>query len=171
MDVDLTGKVLSDPKFAIVAPVVFGDGGSYLLVEVRASGIVQAGDPCFPGGKIEKGETPEQAASREMREEIGVCVPPERFLGQLPTVHTYLGHLTSVFVCAVPPDEAEKVRINPDEVSVLLKVPMSYFMEDPGAMEYPFEGHVIWGMTAGAIRHLCRAWARAEKEQDKELKF
>ena len=34
----------------------------------------------FPGGKIEPGETPEEALIREIREELAVPVLPERFL-------------------------------------------------------------------------------------------
>ncbi len=38
---------------------------------------------------------------------------------------------------------------------------MDFFLERPNAASYPFGGHEIWGMTAGAIRHLCAAWKRA----------
>jgi len=165
LDTDLTGKVIEEPVFAVVAPVVFEEDGAYLLLEVRASGIPQAGDPCFPGGKIEEGETPEQAASREMQEELGISVPPEEFLGELPAARTYLGNLTKIFVCSVSPELAGRTRINPDEVSVMLKVPMPLFLAAPYAMEYRFEGHIIWGMTCGAIRNLCKVWKRAEQEQ------
>jgi 8-oxo-dGTP pyrophosphatase MutT (NUDIX family) len=42
-----------------------------ILLLKRASGGDHQGEWCFPGGKIEPGETPRQAAIRETREEIG----------------------------------------------------------------------------------------------------
>ena len=160
LDADISGLTVSHPRFAVVAPVVFSKD-PHLIIEVRAGGISQAGDPCFPGGKIEAGETPAMAASREMEEELGILVPSQDFLGELPMVHTNLGHQSSVFVCEVPASLEERIRANPSEVAVLLKVPMSFFLEKPDEMSWTVEGHVIWGMTAGAIRYLCKAWKKA----------
>lgn len=157
----LTAGGLASPTYAVVIPVVCGESGADLLLEVRAAGIPQAGDPCFPGGRIEPGETPAQAAAREMEEELDIRVDPARFLGQLPTVQTILGSRSDVFVCVISPEEAASVRVNPAEVSELLRVPMAYFLAQSGAASFPWGGHDIWGMTAGAVRHLCAAWKRA----------
>ena len=158
----LTARGLPHPSYAVVIPVVRGgDGGAELLIEVRAAGISQAGDPCFPGGRIELGETPAQAAAREMEEELGISVDPARFLGQLPTVQTPLGSRSDVFVCMISPEEAAAVRTNRGEVAELLRAPMSFFLDRPGASSFPVGGYSVWGMTAGAIRHLCAAWKRA----------
>lgn len=159
----ITAKGLDHPRFAVVIPLVFDAEEPHLLIEVRAKGISQAGDPCFPGGRIEPGETPEQAASRELKEELDICVPPEEFLGQLPTVRTRLGSNSDVFVCCVSAEDAARARINPAEVEILLRVSVSFFLSQPDAMTYTVDGHTIWGMTAGAIRHFCRAWREAEE--------
>ena len=154
---------LKNPTYAIVLPVEFGPDGVHLLIEVRAAGISQAKDPCFPGGRIEPGETPEQAAARELEEELGIRVDPARFLGRLPTVRTPLGSRTDVFVCTVSPRATKGARLNKAEVSELLRVPLSFFMARSGDASFPVGDHVIWGMTAGAIRHFCAAWQRAEQ--------
>jgi mutator protein MutT len=44
------------------------------LIGQRPAGVPSAGLWEFPGGKIEAGETPEQAAARECREEAGVDI-------------------------------------------------------------------------------------------------
>lgn len=161
----LSFEGLERPTYAVVVPVVCGAEGIHLLAEVRAAGISQAGDPCFPGGRIEPGETPEQAAAREMAEELDIHVDPERFLGRLPTVRTYLGSKTDVFVCTITAEEAAKARLNESEVSELLCVPLSFFLERPDAASFTVGGHTIWGMTALAIRHFCDAWKRAGRPE------
>lgn len=155
---------LPSPRYAVVIPLVPTEEGIDVLVEVRAAGISQAGDPCFPGGHIEAGETPVAAAARELREELGIWVPPEEFLGQLPTVQTMLGSRTDVFVCIVPPKLAEQIQIEPAEVAELMQVPLSLFLRHPQAPSYTIGKNCIWGMTAGAIHQLCRAWNRAEAQ-------
>ena len=160
----LTGKGLSHPRYAVALPLVNGAQVS-LLMEVRARCISQAGDPCFPGGRIEPGETPARAAARELREELGIEVDPEAFLGRLPTVDTVLGRQTDIFVCVISTEQAAAASPNPHEVEVLLRPNLEFFLRRPNDSSYPVSGHTVWGMTAGAVRHLCRAWRRAMGEE------
>lgn len=157
----LTGEGLAHPSFAVVLPLICEQDSVTLLIEVRAEGISQAGDPCFPGGRIETGETPAAAALRELTEELGISVGPERLLGQLPTVETVLGRRTDVFVCVLTGEEVETATPAPSEVAELLRVPLEFFLGRPEDTSYQVGPHTIWGMTAGAIRHFCRAWKRA----------
>lgn len=54
--------------------IEFGDPPRVLLVR-RSEGGDHAGEWCYPGGKIEDGESAEDAARRECEEEIGYTVP------------------------------------------------------------------------------------------------
>ena len=66
------------PRVRVVAGVVFRDGA--VLLTQRPPRAEHAGLWEFPGGKIEAGETPEQAVVREIHEELGVAARPRRVL-------------------------------------------------------------------------------------------
>jgi mutator protein MutT len=57
------------------------------LVSRRAPGRVYAGLWEFPGGKIEPGESPAEAAVRETREEAGLTVEPTGSLAEVAASH------------------------------------------------------------------------------------
>lgn len=57
----------------VAAAVIERPDGSFLLAQ-RPAGKVYAGWWEFPGGKVEAGEPPERALSRELQEELGIEV-------------------------------------------------------------------------------------------------
>jgi 8-oxo-dGTP diphosphatase len=65
-------------RIRVVAAVVWRDGK--LLLTQRPPGGPLGLQWEFPGGKIETGETPEQALAREVAEELGVTGTPVRTL-------------------------------------------------------------------------------------------
>jgi 8-oxo-dGTP diphosphatase len=85
----------------VVAAVIERDG-RYLITQRNASAVL----PLlweFPGGRVERDETDEQALSREVRGRIGVEVIVGGKLGE--HVHDYASyevHLT-MFSCRLPP--------------------------------------------------------------------
>ena len=73
-------RALSVPQVVGAALV---DSRRRLLVARRATGPL-AGLWEFPGGKVERGEDDLTALVRECREELGVLVVPQSFLGEVP---------------------------------------------------------------------------------------
>jgi 8-oxo-dGTP diphosphatase len=60
-------------ELRVVAGLLFDAAGRVLIAE-RPAGKVLAGRWEFPGGKIATDESPQDAISRELREELGVTV-------------------------------------------------------------------------------------------------
>ena len=59
-------------KVVYVAAAVLEDTQNRILLVQRPSGKQMAGLWEFPGGKIEKEESPEQTLQRELKEELGI---------------------------------------------------------------------------------------------------
>jgi 8-oxo-dGTP pyrophosphatase MutT (NUDIX family) len=93
----------------------------WLLIR-RSDHVAAAGKICFPGGAIEPGEDPAEAARREMLEELGAEVHILRrvwrhdFSDQPLTLWGYLGRLLNA---ALTPDDhevSEIVWLTPQQV-------------------------------------------------------
>jgi len=63
-------------------------GDLEILFIERASDVQDpwSGHLAFPGGKVEPGEQARQAAERETREEIGLVLESERYLGRMSDI-------------------------------------------------------------------------------------
>lgn len=66
------GRKSRDLLLVVAAALIDGDGR--VLVQQRPPGKPMAGLWEFPGGKIDPGETPEQALRRELNEELGLMI-------------------------------------------------------------------------------------------------
>ncbi len=82
---------------------------SALLLTRRAAGLRNHGGQwAFPGGRIDGAESPEQAALRELHEEIGLALEPGAVLGRLDDYATRSGYvITPVVVWAGPARELQ----------------------------------------------------------------
>jgi 8-oxo-dGTP pyrophosphatase MutT (NUDIX family) len=119
-------------RAAAVALVLTSDdeGRACFLITRRASRLrSHPGQWALPGGRLDAGETPEQAALREVDEEVGVALAPGDVLGFLDDYPTRSGYvITPVVVWAGP--ERETVA-DPSEVAAVYRVPLSQ-LDRPG---------------------------------------
>ena len=96
----MTEKPSKKPLVIVVAGALV-DADGRVLITWRPNGKEMAGLWEFPGGKIEKGETPEQALIRELKEELnigtkGTCLAPLSFAShQYENFHL----LMPLFIC------------------------------------------------------------------------
>lgn len=154
---------------AVLVPLVTRPDPTILLTLRTKSLSSHAGQVAFPGGRIEMGETPDEAALREAQEEIGL--PPElvKRIGRLPEHITGTGYRVTPIVGLVRPDF--EVMPEAGEVEEVFEVPLSMIL-DPAAprreskmwsgrmREYwvwPHEKHFIWGATAAILVNLATA--------------
>jgi mutator protein MutT len=95
-----------------------------LLLTRRASGLrSHAGQWALPGGRMDDGETPEQAALRELQEEVGLQPDPSAVLGRLDDYATRSGYLITPVVVWL--DAAHDLQLNPLEVHSVHRIPVS----------------------------------------------
>ncbi len=79
---------MTKPLLLVVACALV-DGDGRVLIAQRPQGKSLAGLWEFPGGKLEPGETPEQALIRELREELGIEVAEACLAPFVFTTHAY----------------------------------------------------------------------------------
>jgi 8-oxo-dGTP pyrophosphatase MutT (NUDIX family) len=106
-----------------IALVEAGDaaGGTALLLTLRAAGLrAHRGQWALPGGRCDEGETPVEAALRELHEELGLDLGPKDVLGLLDDYPTRSGYLITPVVVWVGTSAA--ISPNPNEVASVHRI-------------------------------------------------
>ena len=138
-------------QYAVLVPLVEGPEGPSLLFEVRASTLAhQPGEVCFPGGRVEPGESPKDCALRETFEELAIppgevelIAPLDRLVQQGKFVmHPFLGIVSPAGMAAMTPSPAEVDSTFLVPVEWLLAHPpqvYSYELKPQVAPDFPYD--------------------------------
>ncbi|WP_339861444.1 8-oxo-dGTP diphosphatase MutT [Paremcibacter congregatus] len=86
---DVPGRPTGPVDVLLVAAVIMIDIDGRILLAQRPEGKSMAGLWEFPGGKVEKGETPERALIRELNEELNIDVTEACLAPFVFASHTY----------------------------------------------------------------------------------
>ncbi|MCD3245147.1 CoA pyrophosphatase [Clostridium botulinum C] len=103
-------------------------GESYLVFEKRALSLRKhPGDVSLPGGGIEEGETPKDAAIRETFEELNINKENFQFIGEMDYLITPFNSIIYAFVGRIT---TNLIYPNKNEVDHIFKVPLKFFLEN-----------------------------------------
>jgi len=119
-----------------------------ILLTVRAH-EPKAGMYDCPGGFVDYNESAEEACRREIREELGVDIEVQGFLGTFPNRYEYrsvIYHTTDIFLVCRFTDESAVLRPNDELLSV------KYFTPE----EIPFERLGFESMKLGLGEYVRR---------------
>ncbi len=161
--------VLEWPNFrqaAILVPILKTETGLELLFTVRSSQLSShAGEISFPGGRVDDGETLEEAARREAFEEIGLTVTSENILGYLDDVPSPAKYIVTPVVAML--EKPLDFTLSQAEVEEVFTADLSeLFKLEPRSEERILQGHrrvihfytyqerVIWGLTGNVLKNL-----------------
>lgn len=99
------------------------------------------GQWALPGGRLDAGETAEQAALREMSEEVGLSLGEDAVMGRLDDFITRSGFIMTPVVVWIGPHR--DLVPNEDEVDSIHRIPITEFMRDDAPMLDEEEGDGI----------------------------
>ena len=116
-------------SYAVLCPLLEGEDGLRLLFEVRAPQLRQGGEVCFPGGRMEAGESVSDCALRETEEELSIPREEVTLLGTPDFICNQRGFLLRPVLGLVSPAGFAALRPSPAEVAEAFTVPLAFFRE------------------------------------------
>lgn len=140
-----------------------------VILTVRRDNMrTHAGQIAFPGGRLDPGEVPVEAALREAHEEVGLPPSAVQVIGKLDEYQTITGYAVTPVLGVVPPD----LPLTPHdfEVSDWFEAPLRHLIDpsqqrlertvllgrERGYYVIEWNRRRIWGATAAMLVNLSR---------------
>lgn len=153
---------------AVLVPIVDRAEPGLLLTRRTDTLRHHAGQIAFPGGRMETGESPHEAALREAREEVGLHPDQVRIVGLADPYRTVTGFAVTPVIGIIPPDLA--LVAGDGEVAEMFEVPLDFVTDAANHQlrtidwrgaprtyyEIVWRDRRIWGATAAMIVNLAR---------------
>lgn len=160
--------VETSKRSAVLIPLLVHESTPHVVLTRRADHMRNhKGEISFPGGRMEVGETPVQAAVREAHEEISLDAEFVHVVGELEPIATFVSnsHITPVVAHVAG---AHEFVADPSEVARVFTVPLhelarldtyrNEWWETPrGDINIHFfelDDETIWGATGRLLHHL-----------------
>jgi len=139
---DLQGRPLDGRMVGVAG------GPAFLLCRRAAKLRRHAGQWALPGGRLDAGETPVQAAVREVREELGLSLEAENVLGCLDDYPTRSGFVITPVVLWGPAEPA--LTPAPDEVLAVYRIGLQALLDsEPRFLTIPESNQPILQLPLG----------------------
>jgi 8-oxo-dGTP pyrophosphatase MutT (NUDIX family) len=140
-------------------------GPDVLLTQRSSTMRAHAGQVSFPGGALDLGEGPEQAAVREAAEETGLDVSGVHVAGLLPALYLPVSNFAVTPVIAWWRTASSVAVVDPAEVAKVARVPLAELADPQNRFRvrhpsgyvgpgFAAAGLFVWGFTAGLLDRL-----------------
>ena len=170
----------SDPRRGAVL-MLFSARRDLLFTERAHDMRSHPGQVSFPGGSIDPGETPHEAALREAEEETGLRPEGVEVFAELPELWLPPSNFAVTPVLGWWTEESPVGAVDPAEVHAVYRVPLEELLDPehrvsvhhpsgwvgPGFLIGPEHDVVLWGFTAGIVSRLLDflGWTRPWDER------
>jgi 8-oxo-dGTP pyrophosphatase MutT (NUDIX family) len=155
------------PAAVLIAITERAEPGVILTVR-REHMRTHAGQIAFPGGRIDPGEEPVAAATREAHEELGLDPATVDIVDELEGYRTITGYIVAPVIGVIPPDPP--LEPHEHEVADWFEAPLAFLLNPANQHQRTalFQGRErhyyeimwnerrIWGATAAMIVNLSR---------------